>query len=67
MYHKQVHTLADGWFAQGGRDMQAGDVNGALTDYRNALAYNPSSTRFQFSLAKALAANGHGEEARPIC
>ncbi|MGC1597324.1 MAG: tetratricopeptide repeat protein [Candidatus Acidiferrales bacterium] len=64
MYHKQVHTLADGWFAQGGRDMQAGDVNGALTDYRNALAYNPSSTRFQFSLAKALAANGHGEEAR---
>ena len=64
MYHKQVHALADRWFAQGGRDMQAGNVNAALTDYRNALAYNPSNTRFQFSLAKALAANGHGEEAR---
>ena len=64
MYHKQVHTLADGWFAQGERDMQAGNVPAALTDYRNALVYNPSNTRFQFSLAKALAAAGHGDEAR---
>ena len=36
----------------------------ALTDYRNSLVYNPSNTRFQFSLAKALAAAGHGNEAR---
>src|SRR5580704_3807003 len=64
VYHKQVHTLADGWFAQGERDMQAGNVSAALTDYRNALAYNPYNTRFQFSLAKALAASGHYEEAR---
>jgi tetratricopeptide (TPR) repeat protein len=64
MYHKQIHTLADGWFAQGGRDMQAGSIGAALTDYRNALAYNPYNTRFQFSLAKALAAAGHYEEAR---
>ena len=64
LYHKQVHTLADGWFAQGERDLQAGNVNAALTDYRNSLVYNPSNTRFQFSLAKALAAAGHGDEAR---
>ena len=64
MYHKQVHQLADGWFAQGERDMQAGNVPGALTDYRNALVYNPSNTRFQFSLATALAAAGRGNEAR---
>ena len=64
MYHKQVHQLADGWFEQGERDMQAGNITGALTDYRNALVYNPSNTRFQFSLAKALAAAGHGDEAR---
>jgi tetratricopeptide (TPR) repeat protein len=64
MYHKQVHTLADRWFTQGERDMQAGNISAALTDYRNALAYNPYNTRFQFSLAKALAAAGHYDEAR---
>jgi tetratricopeptide (TPR) repeat protein len=64
LYHKQVHTLADGWFTQGQRDMQARNISAALTDYRNALAYNPYNTRFQFSLAKALAAAGHGDEAR---
>jgi tetratricopeptide (TPR) repeat protein len=64
MYHKQVHTLADRWFTQGGRDLQAGNISAALTDYRNALAYNPYNTRFQFSLAKALAAAGHYDEAR---
>ncbi|MFY9804662.1 MAG: tetratricopeptide repeat protein [Candidatus Acidiferrales bacterium] len=64
LYRKQVHTLADGWFAQGERDLQAGNSSAALTDYRNALVYNPYNTRFQFSLAKALAAAGHGDEAR---
>jgi tetratricopeptide (TPR) repeat protein len=64
VYHKQVHTLADSWFAHGQRDMQAGNITAALTDYRNALVYNPNNTRFQFSLATALAAAGHGNEAR---
>lgn len=64
LYHKQVHQLADGWFAQGERDMQAGNTAAALTDYRNALVYNPYNTRFQFSLATALAATGRGNEAR---
>jgi tetratricopeptide (TPR) repeat protein len=64
MYRKEVHTLADRWFAEGERDMQAGKVSAALTDYRNALVYNPSNNRFQFALAKALAAAGHGDEAR---
>lgn len=64
LYHKQVHSLADRWFTQGERDMQARNISAALTDYRNALAYNPYNTRFQFSLAKALAAAGHGQEAR---
>jgi tetratricopeptide (TPR) repeat protein len=64
MYHKQVHQLADGWFAQGQHDMQVGNTTAALTDYRNALVYNPNNTRFQFSLATALAASGRGNEAR---
>jgi tetratricopeptide (TPR) repeat protein len=64
MYHKKIHTLADAMFAQGDADKQAGRVNAALADYRNALAYNPANPMFQFHLAKALAAAGSGEEAR---
>jgi predicted Zn-dependent protease len=64
MYHKKIHTLADAMFAQGEADEQAGQVKAALTDYRNALAYNPSNPLFQLHLAKALAAAGRGEEAR---
>src|SRR5271156_3577471 len=64
MYHKKIHTLADAMFAEGDADEQAGRVNAALADYRNALAYNPANPMFQFHLAKALAAAGSGEEAR---
>ena len=64
MYHKKIHTLADAMFAQGEADEQAGQVKAALTDYRNALAYNPTNPLFQFHLAKALAAAHRDEEAR---
>ena len=64
LYHKKVHTLADTMFAQGQADEQAGRINAALTDYRNALAYNPGNSRFQFYLGKALAAAGRDDEAR---
>jgi len=64
LYHRKIHTLADAMFAQGEADEQAKNFNAALTDYRNALVYNPGNTRFQFHLAKALAAAGRDEEAR---
>ena len=64
LYHKKIHSLADAMFAQGEADEQAGQVKAALTDYRNALAYNPTNPLFQFHLAKALAAAKRDEEAR---
>ena len=64
MYHKQVHTLADSWFAKGEASYRAGDAPAALADYRNALVFSPNNPDFQFHLAQALAANGHDEEAR---
>jgi tetratricopeptide (TPR) repeat protein len=64
LYHKKIHTLADAMFAQGEADEQAKNFNAALTDYRTALVYNPGNARFQFHLAKALAAAGRDEEAR---
>src|SRR5271170_2644679 len=57
LYHKKIHTLADAMFAQGEADEQAAQqmagapkraqLKVALTDYRNALAYNPSNPMFQ--------------------
>jgi Flp pilus assembly protein TadD len=74
LYHKKIHSLADAMFAQGEADEQEAQklegqakveqLNAALADYRNALAYNPSNTMFQFYLAKSLAAAGRGEESR---
>jgi tetratricopeptide (TPR) repeat protein len=64
MYRKKVHTLADDWFAQGEASYLAGNVPAALNDYRNALVYSPSNSKFQFHLAQALADAGHGDEAR---
>ena len=64
MYHKRIHVLADGWFAQGEASFRAGDASTALADYRNALAFTPVNPKFQFHFAQALAATGHDEEAR---
>jgi len=65
MYHKKVHMLADDWYAAGEEGLKAGDVNTALTDYRNAMVYSPNNTKFQFHLAGALAAAGRYDQARP--
>lgn len=64
MYHKRIHVLADGWFAQGETSFRAGNAAAALADYRNALAFAPVNSKFQFHFAQALAATGHDEEAR---
>src|ERR1700735_992831 len=64
MYHKKIHVLADDWFAQGETSFQAGDIQSALIDYRNALVYSPGNAKFQFHLAQALAAAGRGDEGR---
>jgi tetratricopeptide (TPR) repeat protein len=64
MYHKKIHVLADNWFAQGEASFQAGDIQSALIDYRNALVYSPGNAKFQFHLAQALAVTGRGDEGR---
>jgi tetratricopeptide (TPR) repeat protein len=64
MYHKKIHVLADNWFAQGEASFQAGDIQSALIDYRNALVYSPGNAKFQFHLAQALATSGRGDEGR---
>jgi hypothetical protein len=56
MYHKNVHVLADQWFAKGEVAFRAGDAAEAAKDYRNALVYSQGNTVYQFHLAEALTA-----------
>lgn len=57
-YHRTVHRYADRWFAKGQSALNAGDINAAINDYRNALVYKPDDPTFQFHLAQALARAG---------
>lgn len=62
MYHKDVHMLADDWFAKGEASFAARNAADAVKDYRNALVYSPSNPVFQLHLAQALIAAGkYGE------
>src|ERR1700690_1902813 len=64
MYHRKYHVLGDEWFAKGDASFRSGDAASALSDYRNALLYNPGNPAFQFHLAQALGGTGRDEEAR---
>ena len=61
MYHKTVHGLADNWAAQADNSVKAGDLDAAISQYRNALAYSPNNNTYQFRLAEALAATGKSD------
>ncbi len=63
-YHKEVHTLADHWYAQGVQAYQTGDAATAAIDFRNALVYSPDNTVFQFHAAQALDASGKYSQAQ---
>jgi tetratricopeptide (TPR) repeat protein len=61
MYHRKIHTLADTWAAQGDSAVAAGDLNLAITNYRNALVFSPNNTVYQFRLAQTLASTGKND------
>ena len=64
MYHKNVHGLADEWFAKGEAEFRAGNPLEAAKDYRNALVYSEGNAVFQFHLAQALTAAHEDDEAQ---
>jgi predicted Zn-dependent protease len=63
-YRAKQAALAQWWFVQGDRALQAGRPTEAIGDLRNALAYEPENSTFQFRLAQALIGAGRLEEAR---
>ncbi|MGD0304077.1 MAG: hypothetical protein ABSC71_04530 [Candidatus Acidiferrales bacterium] len=58
MYHKTIHGLSDDWAAEADGSVKAGNLDAAISQYRNALAYSPNNNTYQFRLAEALAATG---------
>lgn len=63
-YHVKLHELAGQWFETGEKDLNTGNADAALVDFRNALVYEPEDLRIQFRLTEALIADGRYEEAR---
>ncbi|MGA8036143.1 MAG: hypothetical protein WA823_14760 [Candidatus Acidiferrales bacterium] len=61
MYHKKIHTMAESWAALADQSVKDGDLNAAISEYRNAMVYSPNNSEFQFRLAEALAATGKSD------
>jgi hypothetical protein len=61
MYHRKIHTLADTWAVEGDSAVAAGDLNLAITNYRNALVFSPNNIVYQFRLAQTLASTGKND------
>jgi tetratricopeptide (TPR) repeat protein len=62
-YHAKEASLAQLWFKRGNQQLQAGQAEAALEDFRNALSYSPDNQQFEFRLAQALVAADRLEEA----
>ncbi len=57
-------SLANRWFVRGGQAMEAHLPDIAANDYRTALSYDPENREYRLSLAEALLAGNHLNEAR---
>ena len=56
--------IAAYWYRQGEHQLANKDPEAALTSLRHATTGDRSNVEYEFTLAKALAANGHDDEAR---
>jgi tetratricopeptide (TPR) repeat protein len=63
-YHAKQKQLGEQRYASGQRELEKGDAEGAVTDFRTALSYNRDNDLYQLRLAQASVAANHLEEAR---
>ncbi len=64
IYHARERANAEGWYARGEAELQAGRPGAAVDDFRNALAYSRDNARYRLQLGEALIAAGRLTEAR---
>jgi tetratricopeptide (TPR) repeat protein len=62
-YHAKEKALGAEWFERGERELDARRPENAIADLRMALVYSPANDAFELSLAKALLAAHHEDEA----
>jgi tetratricopeptide (TPR) repeat protein len=62
-YHAKERALGKEWFERGAKALEAGQPQNAIVDFRTALVYDRSNDAYEFSLAKALLAAHHEDEA----
>ncbi len=63
-FSSRQHVLAAQVFYQGLAAQRSGNLENAATDFRAALSYQPDNYTYELSLAKALVATRHYDEAR---
>jgi tetratricopeptide (TPR) repeat protein len=61
-YHNERAGLAKRWFDRGQAALRANALEGAIQDYRNALAYDRDNPEYQLQLARALAKLGNATQ-----
>src|SRR5438046_5743165 len=64
MYHAKVKALGEEWYRRGSTALRSGQPEKAIADFRTALVYYRENDACELSLAKALLAAKHVEEAR---
>lgn len=64
MYHAKEKALGEEWNLRGSTDLKDGQPEKAIVDFRTALVYYRENDACELSLAKALLAAKHVEEAR---
>jgi tetratricopeptide (TPR) repeat protein len=63
-HHATYASLGQEWYMRGDRDLNAGEAQEAVVDFRTALIYARDSDLYQLNLARALIAASRTDEAR---
>ena len=63
-YHDKREALGQEWYARGESDLKLGRIDRAIVDFRTALVYTRANDLSELSLAQALVAAKHYQEAK---
>src|SRR4051812_6318382 len=58
LFHRQQQVRGTRWYSRGTADLQSGNLQRAVADFRTALLFSRDNYSYQLGLAEALAAQG---------